>query len=65
MVCDLILQIKLIQMKNDFTFNYLGKDLSAGLVVFLVALPLCLGISLASDAPLFSGIIAGAGGCFY
>ncbi len=49
-------------MKNDFTFNYLGKDLSAGLVVFLVALPLCLGISLASDAPLFSGIIAGVVG---
>ena len=49
-------------MKNEFTFKYIGKDLSAGLVVFLVALPLCLGISLASDAPLFSGIIAGVVG---
>ena len=36
-----------------------GKDLMAGLVVFLVALPLCLGIALASNAPLFSGLIAG------
>ncbi|MCX6847709.1 MAG: SulP family inorganic anion transporter [Verrucomicrobia bacterium] len=35
------------------------KDLSAGLVVFLVALPLCLGVALASNAPLFSGIVAG------
>ena len=34
-------------------------DLPASLVVFLVALPLCLGIALASGAPLFSGIIAG------
>ena len=37
----------------------LGDDLIAGLVVFLVALPLCLGIALASGAPLFSGLIAG------
>ncbi len=37
----------------------LPADLSAGLVVFLVALPLCLGVALASNAPLFSGILAG------
>ncbi len=37
----------------------LKYDLPAGLVVFLVALPLCLGIALASGAPLFSGVIAG------
>lgn len=40
-------------------FNHLREDLPASLVVFLVALPLCLGIALASGAPLFSGLIAG------
>jgi len=34
-------------------------DITAGVVVYLVALPLCLGIALASGAPLLSGIIAG------
>jgi MFS superfamily sulfate permease-like transporter len=37
-------------------------DLPASVVVFLVALPLCLGVALASGAPLFSGIIAGIAG---
>jgi carbonic anhydrase len=37
----------------------LKTDIPAGLVVFLVALPLCLGIALASGAPLMSGIISG------
>lgn len=37
----------------------LPKDITASIAVFLVALPLCLGIALASNAPLFSGILSG------
>ena len=44
-------------MKNQF--QYLKNDIPASLVVFFVAIPLCLGIALASGAPLFSGLIAG------
>ncbi|UKM65714.1 SulP family inorganic anion transporter [Flavobacteriaceae bacterium GSB9] len=40
-------------------FKTIKKDLPASIVVFFVALPLCLGIALASGAPLFSGLIAG------
>lgn len=39
-----------------------GNDLVSGGVVFLVAIPLCLGIALASGAPLFSGLISGVVG---
>ncbi|WP_439882039.1 SulP family inorganic anion transporter [Pontibacter sp. MBLB2868] len=47
-------------MKNSSIYlANLSKDIPAGLVVFFVALPLCLGISLASGAPLFSGIVTG------
>jgi len=40
-------------------FDNLRYDLPAGLVVFLIALPLCLGIAHASHAPLLAGLIAG------
>jgi MFS superfamily sulfate permease-like transporter len=40
-------------------FKELKSDFPASIIVFFVALPLCLGIALASGAPLFSGVIAG------
>ena len=47
-------------MKDNLNlFKNLKHDFPASIVVFLVALPLCLGIALASGAPLFSGVIAG------
>ncbi|MEC8458524.1 MAG: SulP family inorganic anion transporter [Bacteroidota bacterium] len=46
-------------MINHNPFSNFKQDIPSALVVFLVALPLCLGIALASGAPLFSGLIAG------
>ncbi len=43
----------------DYYMRYLDHDIPAGVVVFLVALPLCLGIAVASGAPPFSGVISG------
>ena len=40
-------------------FKHIKSDIPSSIVVFFVALPLCLGIALASGAPLFSGLIAG------
>lgn len=40
-------------------FKNLKSDFSSSIVVFFVALPLCLGIALASNAPLMSGLLAG------
>jgi MFS superfamily sulfate permease-like transporter len=45
--------------KARYYLRHVNEDIPAGIVVFLVALPLCLGIALASGAPLFSGLIAG------
>lgn len=45
--------------QNPSVLSTIPRDLSAGLVVSLVALPLCLGVALASNAPLFSGVVAG------
>lgn len=39
--------------------RYLKFDFIAGIVIFLVAIPFCLGIAIASGAPLFSGLISG------
>lgn len=47
---------------NNKYLSSIKSDFPASIVVFLVALPLCLGIALASNAPLFSGIIAGVVG---
>lgn len=43
----------------DSSLKLFFSDVTSGVVVFLVALPLCLGIALASGAPLISGLIAG------
>jgi carbonic anhydrase len=48
-----------MQSKKDNSLATLPYDFTAGLVVFLAALPLCLGIALASGAPLLSGVISG------
>lgn len=54
--------IKSSPSENDGLFNYkssLRYDFPASIVIFLLALPLCLGIALASGAPLSAGLIAG------
>ncbi len=49
-------------MQTHSLSSSIGRDISSSVVVFLVAIPLCLGIALASGAPLMSGIIAGVVG---
>ena len=42
-----------------YRLMWFRHDLPAGLSVFLVALPLCLGIALASGAPVYAGLLSG------
>jgi len=49
----------MIHKHIQYYAQHLKNDVPAGIVVFLVALPLCLGIALASGAPLFAGLIGG------
>ena len=52
--------MSLLTRRNRFyLLSFLKHDLKASITVFFVALPLCLGISLASGAPLYSGLLAG------
>jgi len=53
-----LISARLMATSTSF-FGSARRDIPAGLVVFLVALPLCLGIALASGAPLMAGVIAG------
>ena len=48
-----------MQDTNVFSLRTIQRDLLSGLVVFFVALPLCLGVAFASGAPLFAGLLAG------
>jgi len=48
-----------LESPNGNVFASLKNDIPAGIAVFLVAVPLSLGIALASGAPLFSGLITG------
>lgn len=48
-----------LRMANIYRQRQFKFDFVASIVVFLVAIPLCLGIALASGAPLFSGILSG------
>ena len=56
------LQLETASMKRTvkyYRIMWIRHDLTAGLTVFLVALPLCLGIALSSGAPLYAGILSG------
>jgi MFS superfamily sulfate permease-like transporter len=59
-VQSLSFNMSIISRRAQFYFlSFLKHDFKASITVFFVALPLCLGISLASNAPVYSGLIAG------
>ena len=52
--------MSIINRRAKFYFlSFLKHDFKASITVFFVALPLCLGISLASNTPVYSGLVAG------
>ncbi len=52
--------MSIITRKTKFYFlSFLKHDFKASITVFFVALPLCLGVALASNAPVYSGLLAG------
>lgn len=51
-----------LEVKKYILKKNLKRDLPSSIVVFLVALPLCLGVALASGAPLFAGLVTGVVG---
>ena len=58
--CSIQKQLLFPNLKlKKMNLKFLKSDFPASIVVFFVALPLCLGIALASGAPLLSGLIAG------
>jgi carbonic anhydrase len=51
-----------LRLTQIYARRMLKYDLTAAIVVFLVAIPLCLGVALACGAPLYSGVISGISG---